>query len=377
MDIIQVCPAFFPNHGGLETHVREISKRLAKSGIGVKIFTTDSTGNLPKKQIIDDLEVFRFKSFSPNRVYFFAPKLYSALRKIKDADIIHAHGYPNFPALATASAKAQNCKPFVFTPHYGGYDVQTLGTSIWQIVAKKCYNASIGKYIFSKVDETIIVAKFERGLLKQKFGLDNGRIIHIPNGISIRELDFESKRDQDIKTVLYVGRLERYKGVHFLIKAFAEVKPNFPDSRLVIVGSGSYKEKLIHLAHHFKLRDSVSFLENIHQEKLTRLYMSSNIFVTLSQFEGHPISLTEAMSSGLSVIATKVGGIPELIQHGKNGFLLDFPPSKKALVDLIMLLLEDANFSAKIGLRARKTILSTFSWRKTVLSLIELYEQFS
>ena len=235
----------------------------------------------------------------------------------------------------------------------------------------------MGRYIFSKANAVIIVAKFERELLKQKFGVDEDKIKYIPNGVNVREFNHLTKNDQDIETILYVGRLEKYKGVHFLIEAFTEVKPSFPNSRLLIVGSGSYKEKLVNLTSSFGLQDSVSFLENVPQEHLTKLYSSSNVFVTLSQFEGQPIALIEAMSSGLPVIATKVGAIPELVQHGRNGFLLDFPPNKKALIDMITFLLGNPDSSAKIGLEARKSILSKFSWEKTVQSLIKLYERFS
>ena len=101
------------------------------------------------------------------------------------------------------------------------------------------------------------------------------------------------------------------------------------------------------------------------------------MFVSLSQYEGQPIALIEAMAYGLPVIATNVGALPEFIQHAKNGFLLNFPPNKKELVDLITSLLENPDSSTKIGLEARNSILSRFSWEKTVKSLIKLYEQFS
>ena len=377
MEIIQVCPAFFPYRGGIETHVKEISRRLVNFGFRIKIYTTDPSGKLPKKQAIDGLEIFRFRSFSPNRIYFFAPRLLSALRMIKDADIIHVHGYPNFPALAATLAKSKNKKPLIVTPHYGGYDVHTLGTSIWRTFAKRLYNFSIGKYIFSKTDAIVIVGKFERKILKQKFGVDEARIKYIPNGVNATRFKGLTRNDQDLKTVLYVGRMEKYKGVHLLIEAFAKVKTSFPNSQLLIVGSGPYKEKLMYLTNILRLQDSVRFLENVPQDYLTKLYLSSNVFVALSQFEGQPIALVEAMSYGLPVIATKVGAISELIHHARTGFLLEFPPDKSTLVGLITLCLKNPEFSAKIGLEARNMILSRFSWDRTVQSLSELYEQFS
>ena len=374
MKIIQVCPAFSPYRGGVETHVEEISKRLAMAGFDVKIYSTDPSGKLPKRQNKSNLEIFRFRSLSPKRVYFFAPELFRALAKAKDVDIIHAHGYPNFPALASAAAKSRNKKPFVFTPHYGGYDVQTMGTGIWRIYAKKAYNVSVGKFIMSRADAVVTVGKPEREAVKEKFGLKCERIWYIPNGVNaIRFQSSTTKRDG--KTVLYVGRLEKYKGIHFLLKAFKKVQVIHPETELVIVGSGPYKKELVRLASCLNLTRSVKFLENVPEESLTQLYQSSSVFASLSQYEGQPISLVEAMASGLPVVATNVGAVPELIRNQETGFLLNFPPEEKILVERLAFLLGNEGFSRKIGEEARRTILSTFSWDKTVNELIKVYKE--
>lgn len=374
MKIIQVCPAFSPYRGGVETHVEEISKRLAMAGFDVKIYSTDPSGKLPKRQNKSNLEIFRFRSLSPKRVYFFAPELYRALAKAEDVDIIHAHGYPNFPALASAAAKSRNKKPFVFTPHYGGYDVQTMGTGIWRIFAKKAYNLSVGKYIMSRADAVVTVGKLERKAVKEKFGVESERIRYIPNGVNAGRFQ-KSANKRDKKTILYVGRLEKYKGVHFLLKAFKKLEVIHPDAELVIVGSGPYKEELVRLANCLNFTRNVKFLENVPEESLTQLYESSSVFVALSQYEGQPISLVEAMASGLPVVATNVGAIPELIRDQETGILLSFPPEEKILVKHLGLLLGNEDFSRKIGEEARRTILSTFSWDRTVNELIDLYDE--
>lgn len=375
MKIIQVCPAFSPYRGGLETHVEEISKRFAKAGFDVKVYSTDPSGKLPKRQSKDGFEIFRFRSLSPKRIYFFAPELYNALAKVKDVDIIHAHGYPNFPALASAAAKSANRKPLVFTPHYGGYDVQTMGTGIWRIFAKKFYNLSIGRYIIQNADTVVAVGKSEREALRRKFDVEEGKIRYIPNGVNTQIFPRTVENVGDKKTVLYVGRLEKYKGIHFLIKAFKKIETLHPEAKLVIVGSGPYKEDLIRLASSLNLHSKVKFLQNIPEKSLMQLYQSSCVFATLSQFEAQPIALVEAMASGLPVVATNVGAIGELIRDHETGLLLDFPPKEETLVELISFLLKNDNFSKKIGAEARKLILSTFSWDRTVNELTELYKE--
>lgn len=91
MKIIQVCPRFFPDIGGIETHVYEISKRLAKDN-DVYVYTTDPTGKLPKQEMIEGVNVLRFKSFAPNEAYFFSPLMYFALKK-QSCDILHVHSF--------------------------------------------------------------------------------------------------------------------------------------------------------------------------------------------------------------------------------------------------------------------------------------------
>ncbi len=377
MEIVQVCPLFYPYTGGVETHVKEISKRLSALGVNVKVYTTDPSGQLPRKEVIEGIEVFRFRSFSPKHVYFFSPKLYYTLKSLKNIDAIHVHGYPNFPALAAAVAKKNRKKSLVFTPHYGGYLFSTMGSGIGLNLAKKCYHRSLGKYIFSKVDTVVTVGRFERDLLKQKFGLGEQKIKYIPNGVDTEKFEKLERKPGNTKTLLYVGRLEKYKGIHFLLKAFPKIKRSMSDLKVVVVGKGSFKEELKSLVSSLNIQDNVEFLENVPEDDLIELYLSSCAFVYLSQYEGLPVAVLEAMACGLPVIATRVGGIPEVVQQAETGFLLNFPPDEKELIDRIALLLDDCTTSTHIGIRAKETVLSTFSWNHAAKNLKELYEEYS
>lgn len=370
MEVVQVCPLFFPYFGGIETHVREISKHLTNLGVHIKIYTTDPSGKLPKKESIDGIEVLRFRSFT-NDLYFFAPKLYSALKKLKEEDMIHVHS-PDFPSLAAALAKDKNRKPIVFTPHTLG-SADMVGTSMWRTLAKKCYTILLGKYIFDKFDAVVTVSKYEKKILIQKFGLKEGKITYIPNGVDVEKVKGVARKKRGVKTILYVGRLEKYKGIHFLIKAFPKIKKSAPHSRLIIIGSGSYKKNLIYLVDNLGIKDSVIFLENVSEEELREVYTSSSVFISLPQYELFGIALAEAMAYGLPVIATKVGGIPEFIQPNRTGFLLDFPPDENILVKIATFLLENTDYSTEIGIRARQAILSRFSWDRTAHNLFNLY----
>lgn len=373
MKVVQVCPLYYPYIGGVETHVCEISKRLANMGIDVRIYTTDPSGKLPKRQTFNGIEIFRFRSFSHRHIYFFSTELHSALKKLKTDDVIHVHAYPNFPALAAALAKHINNKPLVFTPHYGGYFFRTTGTSIIRSFAKTYYNSIIGKFIFAQADAVVALSKFEEELLHSKFKLKKEKIWHIANGVDIERFK-EIKRNTYSKALIYVGRMEKYKGLAFLLKTFLKIQKFFPDSQLIFVGKGPYKKDLISMVNNSGLQKSVKFYQDLPENRLLDIYFSSRIFVLPSQFEAVPIALIEAMASGLPVIATSVGGIPEIIQSGRNGFLLNYPPDEKLLFDYLFHLLSNDEYCQKIGDEARKYVFSNFSWDDTTKHIYKLYK---
>jgi len=113
--IAQICPRYYPDIGGVETHVKEISERLVKRGLDVEVICTDPTGKLHKHETINGVTVTRFRSFAPSEAYYFAPQIYFHLRNHRYG-IIHAHSYHALPALFAALAKGG--RRLIFTPHY-------------------------------------------------------------------------------------------------------------------------------------------------------------------------------------------------------------------------------------------------------------------
>jgi len=118
MRILQICPRYYPDIGGVEEHVKNISERLAKKH-DVTVFTTDPSRKLPKQETINGVKIRRFKSWAPNEAYYFSRELKKCLMEDSYSfDIMHAHSYHAFPALYAAQAKGSN--KLVFTPHYHG-----------------------------------------------------------------------------------------------------------------------------------------------------------------------------------------------------------------------------------------------------------------
>jgi len=259
--IAQVCPRFYPDIGGVETHVYEISKRLAKE-FDVDVLTTDPSGKLPKVEEVEGVTVRRFKSLAPGEAYYFSLDIYRYLKKHStEYDLIHAHNYHAFPALFATLTKSNN--KLIFTPHYHGR-----GHSFIRDELHKPYKI-FGRMIFEKADAVICVSNFEKGLILKDFNVNSSKLFVIPNGVNLDEFkDVEKikrQKDENVKTILYVGRIEKYKGLDYIIKALKHLPEKYV---LEIVGKGSYKSKIVKLAREIRVIDRVRFYQDLNRGRI-------------------------------------------------------------------------------------------------------------
>jgi len=182
----------------------------------------------------------------------------------------------------------------------------------------------------------------------------------IPHGLRLRPthgLSQEAaRRSLDLlpeePVVLYAGRLLRIKGVHHLLGAFPRVLARFPLARLLIVGDGEERLTLQTSARRLGLGPRVAFLGSLPHEDVIRCMRAADVFVLPSLVESFGIVLLEAMSCGLPVVASRVMGIPYLVEDGVNGFLVP-PTDEEALADRITALLSDPDLRARIAERNR------------------------
>jgi glycosyltransferase involved in cell wall biosynthesis len=325
MLVCHVSQRFRPYIGGVETHVEEITKRLLKKGLNVEVLTTDPSGALKKTEIVNDVLVRRFRSFAPNEAYFLSPQLERYLRKHSQSyDVVHAHCYSAFPSYHAARTKSSN--KFVFTPHYHGTG-HTFLRNLFH-VPYRC----LGNQIFKKADRIICVSEYEKSLVLRRFNVEKKNVFVIPNGINANEIRRYKKRVKSSRTVLYVGRLEKYKGVHYLI----EVLPRLSDDiTLQIIGKGPYKGNLSRLAARLGLEDRVEFFHDLPQKELWQKYADADLFALLSNNEAYGISVAEALCSGVPCIVANTSALTEWVD-GKNCFGIDYPVDVQKLSGLVM-----------------------------------------
>ncbi len=299
MKICQVCHRFSPYTGGIETHVYEISKRLAKE-FDVEVLTTDPSGKLRSIEEVDGFTVRRFKSYAPSEAYYFSLDLYRYLKRNSDKyDVIHTHNYHAFPALFAAMTKKQN--KLIFTPHYHGK-----GGSVIRSLLLKPYRL-LGSTIFKKADAVICVSDYERQLVRRDFGV---YAVVIPNGINLGRIQNAKPFEFPDKLIFYVGRIEKYKNVHTVVESM-EYLDGF---HFYIAGKGNFEEELRKLIRRLGLEDRVKLLGFVDEETKYRWLKTCSVFVNLSPIEAFGITVLEALACGKPAVVSDRGALKEFAE---------------------------------------------------------------
>lgn len=327
MKIAQICPRYSPDIGGVETHVKEISERLVKAGHDVEVITTDPTGKLNKKDMINGVKVIRFGSFAPGNAYYFAPQIYFYLKK-HNYDVIHAHSYHALPAFFASLGRYHG--KFVFTPHYHRH-----GHTAFRNLLHKPYRL-LGKMIFSRADSVICVSEYEKELVESDFKVA-AKTVKIPNGINLKEFENLKQRRKSPaektgreKTLLYVGRLEEYKGVQYIIQSLPELQ----DFRLKIVGKGPYEAELRSVAKSLGVERRVEWLKDLSRKELLKCYANADVFLMLSSHEAYGITVAESLAAGTPCIVAKGSALEEFVD-GNACVGIEMPVSKDKVIKTV------------------------------------------
>jgi glycosyltransferase involved in cell wall biosynthesis len=221
----------------------------------------------------------------------------------------------------------------------------------------------------------------------QKVGSIPSKVI--PPGIvpvlesEIRPLDIPCSRAPF--TVLFVGRLEKRKGIMDLFQAIPRVVEHFPDIRFVIAGADNsvhdgFQKKMgmnypaFFLQNYSKYASYVDFLGEVTDEQLQRLYQSCDIFVAPSLYESFGLVYLEAMNYAKPVIGCRTGGVPEVVENGITGVLVE-PGSPKALAEAILSLLNSPEKMREMGLAGRQRLLERFTYTTMAKSFEEVFRE--
>jgi glycosyltransferase involved in cell wall biosynthesis len=196
----------------------------------------------------------------------------------------------------------------------------------------------------------------------------------LPNAVTLPDTTALNRATPLAPTVLFLGHLERAKGTYDLVHAFARIAEQFPKARLLCGGSGGI-EQVRALAHQLGIDDRVECPGWLDRAQKERALACCTIFVLPSYAEGLPMALLEAMSWGLPVITTPVGGIPQVIEHEANGRLVQ-PGHIDDLAETMAMLLESSAARTRLGAAARSTIEARYTLDRALRRLGEIYGRF-
>lgn len=198
--------------------------------------------------------------------------------------------------------------------------------------------------------------------------------------VAINNKNIESllciKEKENLKYLLYIGKLEERRNITFLIEIFKEVNSKINNTKLILVGKGEkeYINKCFDLIEQLDLKDNIVYIEALAQDQLPLLYENSEIFLLPTQYEIFGMVLLEAMYFGTIPITTLNGGSSTLIKSEKNGFVCSLEDKDK-WVNLIVKILENNKDENDMSMNAKKMIRDNYTWDILVDKFIDVYKK--
>lgn len=286
MRVLQVCPRYPPQAGGVETHVAELSERLVERGHEVTVHTADARQGGRRRETRNGVRVRRHVGIAPGDAFHVPPGMFGPLRR-EEADVVHAHNYHSVPLVVAGLAAGD--RRFVATTHYHGATANPVTNVLLRLYRP------VGGFVLRGADDVVAVSGWEREVLADHFGVD---ATVVPNGIDVDRFRGATPEDRDRPYLLCVGRLEAYKGVQHLVRAL----PDLPGYDLVVAGRGPYRSHLQRLAGEVGVADRVDFPGFVDDDRLPGLYAGAAAYVTLSELESYGLTVGEALAAGTPAV---------------------------------------------------------------------------
>lgn len=398
MKVTLIPNTYYPKMGGAEIHVRTLAKYLKDNGVTVNILTRNIPG---LSHSVEGVAVHGFPSlFGVYHSYMIhsvplvdpalilSPFIKQCL--FKDS-IIHAHGHI---ATSLVPTKKLMRYPLVLTVHdywpvcfHTGLVLPNKKICNLDNNCIKCLSPYMGKLsylaqIMAKVtslslvnvDKFVAVSSFVKDMLVQG-GIPSDRIEVIYNWINTDKIRWMTEcTPKKSKSVLYVGKLTKYKGIDVLIDAASRIAKEVPDFQLRVVGTGPLRDVCEAKVRKMNLCKNIRFLGKVDEKTLYQEYRNAMLFVCPSTWpEPCATVLLEAMAYRLPIVASEVGGIPEIVQDMKNGLLFR-PRDSYSLEKCVLKLINDENLCRVFGSKGRSLVEEKFSIKVQIPKLMKVYD---
>ncbi len=366
---------YYPIIAGAEVFAQKVAENLAYNPKNkVFVITARSNRSLPSFEIKSNVHIHRIVCpFFPHSFFLFS--FLKALQFIKKhkIDLIHAH-LAHYPGFSAVLAGLLTKKPVIIT---------TQGGDLLDYAETGQYASLLRPILIYTLSHANLVHAVSRYTMRMAKTLGAKKMILIPNGVDIEQfhprasnLDLKKKLGiKGEKIVLSVSRLTPKNGLSFLIRAAALINKKIPNVKFIIVGSGSEEKNLKKLTSQFKIDKNIIFTGYVPHEQIPEFMSIADVFLRPSVAEGFGIVFIEAMAAGIPVIATRVGGIIDIIQAGENGVLVE-PKNSSQIADAIVKLLKNASLASELSRVGRKYVEQTYSWNIIFDKVKKMYAHF-
>ncbi len=394
MRVCQITHSFLPHSvGGREIHILNLSLALAEAGCQVEIVTGDNVRRPEQETLAPGVTVTRLpvitiplarKGAAMEVIYRIIPGLPGYLRR-SPAQILHAQDYFHLSSDMTAWVSRMTGRPMVLTIHsrHGFFSVNTPLKLLESV-----YDATLGAFTLRQAQKVIFMSRrsaqdfVERGLPARKTA-----IIHPAVQVADFEPVYHARHNghrsffqerlglRPGPVLLAAGRIERRKGFRYLIQALPYLLTAGLDVQAVIAGEDKgTADDLRDIADGLGLAERVTFTGYLTDHELMEAMRDADVFILPSDNENFPEVAVRAMCLGRPVVASRVGGVPELIEHGINGLLVP-PGDAVALSQALAQLLTQPELAQRLGQQGRDKVLQEHTMQAMAAKTIQVYHQ--
>lgn len=365
MKIALVCPYDYATPGGVQDHVRHLGACFERKGHQVRILAPSSDDEMHEEGNVYTLggvtAVPANGSIARISLSMRLARRVKQILRAEQFDVVHVHEplMPMLPITVLRFSNALNIGTFhaYSRAHYGYRWAKPL----------------LMRY-FRRLAGCIAVSEAAREFVEQYFP---GHYTVIPNGIDTAEFMGDvaplPQFDDGMLNILFFGRLEKRKGLRFLLRAYPLVKSAFPNARLIVAGEGTTRAAFQQWVDKHEVRDVV-FTGRIPAEDRARCFASAHVFCAPNTGgESFGLVLLEAMAAGKPVVASDIPGYRAVVSDGEQGLL--FPPKDhEALASALCRLLADAEWRRQMGAAGRRTALH-YDWSVVADRVLAYYRR--
>ncbi len=371
MKVLHLTPFYRPEIGGIAEHVYNLHNFLQKEGVDSAVLhvVENAEGNSMERVSDSEYRLHLAGSLDDHRKILRKGEIRAYIKEhISGVNILHIH---TFNRLEFVGWRWIN---WIWTAHLSDLPRIAKSRHPKDLMLRLLYRA-----VYRDAKRIIAVSRHQIPFIRKITGRSDIHVI--PNGIDLSRFRGDTEpllQKRGRKIILCPSAWRRIKGIDILIDAMKHMKRHYPDiferSTLVLIESRHEPEYHRMLMRELEdLEDHVVLLKPVDRDLMPSLYASADIVVIPSRYESFGISILEAMAMGKPVIASRTGGIPDIIEDGKSGLLFQ-TEDHESLARMIAHLLDNSEELKRIGSSARRRA-EDFSWNRIAREVIKLYEQ--